>query len=401
MIGRLEFGERRKGTFWIPFLFVLLLHGAISLRLGVVIARDTVRYAAWAEQLRSADITLLDWLAVNPGPRLLHSGFVMLIALLQSIAGERWALLLVAANVICNALTAAIVTRVTLRLTGSSGAGLVALALYALCFEIFLWVRYALSDTTFFFASTLIWLLFLDTLLRDRISFGRCVAIGGAILLALLYRPASLAFIPVALLLPLLRRGPLSRRAVAIGMFVILAAVLLHAMLLRHPDAWPIETFQNSVFKIADEFGRGEVILDRPETYIRDVDSVGDVLLVSGARSIRFFQFISGSFSSAHNAGNIFTFVPLYALFVAAVVMLTRRKLGATAERRAVALSIVWIASFTLLHSLTQLDFDWRYRLPAMAPLLICAGIGFAALRDRQSLSSSEPRPVAPPSTSR
>lgn len=366
-------------------------------------AADSVRYATWAEELRASNFDLAGWLAVNPGPRLLHSGFVVLVAFLQGIAGARWAAALVLLNLICNALTAAVATDVTVRLTRSRFAGAGVLFLYACCFEIFLWVGYALADTTFFFFATLFWLAMLDTVTRDRIGSLRYPALAAAIALALCYRPSSLALIVVAAALPLLRLdpAPFRRKALAAFAIMLIAVTFLHAALLRNPGSWPFALFRQTVFKFADEYARGEVVIGRPETAIAGVDTIGEVMLVSGARFVRFFQFASSGYSGAHNAVNVVVFTILYSLFVAAMAMLAREKLSAR-EALAMKLSIVWVLAFATLHALTQLDFDWRYRLPAMTPLLVGAGIGLAALLARgRRVSSVELPSGAPPSTSR
>jgi hypothetical protein len=43
------------------------------------------------------------------------------------------------------------------------------------------------------------------------------------------------------------------------------------------------------------------------------------------------------------------------------------------------------IVSFTMLHALTAIDYDWRYRVPLFGPMLVLAAIGWTEIVARSA----------------
>lgn len=380
--------DRLLRHLWLPFAGVAAMQFFLLLRLGVGSSPDVARYAGFADQLVASGWNFAEILAPNPGPRLLHIAFITLVAILKTIAGSKWMLALAVINILCHSLTAALIGRTALRITSSALAGMVSLLLFAGCYEVFSWPRWALSDPSFVLLALLVWIWFSNLAAEERTSGWRAFAPVAVAMALVLYRPSALALVPVAIALPLFRRPERRRLLLVMAIVAMTGVPILTAMALQHPERWSGSVVGRPVQRLSTETARGEVVIQRPETFIRGVDSTGDILHVFAARFARYFQFTSQSFSRAHNLLNAVVFVPLYAFYVATIVLLLRGRLSRIEGAHA-RLSLLWIVSFALLHALTQLDFDWRYRLPVMAPMLIAGAFTVARLVRVQDESST------------
>lgn len=379
---------------WLPFAFVAATQLFLLYRLGTGLSSDVVRYSGFADQLVANHWNFSETLAPNFGPRLLHIAFITVVALLKTVAGSKWMLALAIINIVCHSLTAVLIGRATSRLSGSAIAGVTSLLLFAGCYEVFSWPRWALSDPSFVFLSLLAWLWFARLAVREHASSTDFVAPVAVAMTLVLYRPSALALIPIALALPLVRRPEWKRRLLVLTIAAIASSWLLTAWILTTPERWAGGKLGRAVERLSTETKRGEVVIQRPETFIAGVDSTPDMLHVFAARFIRFFQFTSASFSKGHNLLNIAIFTPIYALYLAAIALLLRGRLS-PAEATHARLSLLWTIAFAQLHALTQLDYDWRYRLPVMAPMLIAGGVALARLlRTGNQAPAAAPEPM-------
>jgi hypothetical protein len=87
-------------------------------------------------------------------------------------------------------------------------------------------------------------------------------------------------------------------------------------------------------------------------------------------------------YSLKHNLLNMAFFIPAYAFALSALGFLKRT--GAAGQdkgtQKTAVLCLALIVSFALFHAVTNIDFDWRYRLPIIFPLILLAAIGFDAV---------------------
>jgi hypothetical protein len=91
-------------------------------------------------------------------------------------------------------------------------------------------------------------------------------------------------------------------------------------------------------------------------------------------------------YSRAHTVINMAFFVPAYGLTIAAVM--NRHRLPAP-QRRAVVALVLFLLSVAVFHALLQIEYDHRYRLPALPALVILAAIGLESVRRLQTPASS------------
>jgi hypothetical protein len=89
---------------------------------------------------------------------------------------------------------------------------------------------------------------------------------------------------------------------------------------------------------------------------------------------LHFFQFESRAFSQGHNVANAVLYVPLYVLAAAAVVLLFAGRISGL-QQKVAFLALSGAMTLAASRALTMVDFDWRYRLPAIPMLIIPAAI--------------------------
>jgi hypothetical protein len=81
-----------------------------------------------------------------------------------------------------------------------------------------------------------------------------------------------------------------------------------------------------------------------------------------------YFVYWAPGFSSRHLAINLVFYTILYV----GVVLAAIRAFAAAYA------GLLFAVVFALFHGLQQLDFDWRYRLPCLLPLIYLAIVGYS-----------------------
>tara|TARA_B100002003_G_scaffold218280_1_gene219130 strand:- start:208 stop:768 length:561 start_codon:yes stop_codon:yes gene_type:complete len=138
---------------------------------------------------------------------------------------------------------------------------------------------------------------------------------------------------------------------------------------------------------------RGIVVNNRPYTYHKVPVSVIDYVLIIADKFLHFFAVFTRDYSLKHMIFNHLFFLPAYGLAFITLYEIFRKKSKLSPEEWNLAfLSVIFVLIFALFHSITILDFDWRYRLPCIPPLIVLAGIGSMQLKrywdDFQKLSA-------------
>jgi hypothetical protein len=131
-------------------------------------------------------------------------------------------------------------------------------------------------------------------------------------------------------------------------------------------------------------FGRTETYSSPPHTFLQFV-----ALVIK--RLFYFFVFWAAGYSPIHTVINLVFFVPSLLLGAAALgTACLKPKLLSAAAHSTAAAAVLLFGLFAVFQSLQQLDFDWRYRLPCLALLVVLAGVGWKALEGERQLRVKE-----------
>ncbi len=127
--------------------------------------------------------------------------------------------------------------------------------------------------------------------------------------------------------------------------------------------------------KAIDSYRHGVVVVDRPETRCGNGADVTELMKTAVCRLIAYFRFRAAKFSDLHNFASTLYYVPLYVLGIFG--LLSPRDRAVPGTRHALVLvCVAFIATFSALHMVSIVDFDWRYRLPILPHLLLLSGAG-------------------------
>jgi hypothetical protein len=386
-LARLE--AARPPSLWTAMLAIGACHGAYVLLTGVALGSDSVAYAYWSARLVESgfDYPTLVAEAKSSFPPLLYALFATLLALLRLAFGSGWQVALVALNFAAHVVLGALVVRMAIRLTGSAAAGWGALLLYLACFDLLVWVPFVLSDATFVFLAFAIFTLAAARILGD--SSGWLPVLGPAVA-GIFYRPTGIVLVPDlawAIYLARTKRAKL-RPGAALAAFAAAAVASAFAFgwFMQDPARWPFEALGAPFRETAASYALGEVVSARPETFHAPPLQLGDFVLISADRFLHFFAVDAARFSRGHMLAELTFFLPCYALAAWLAVALFRGRTAFAAPERKVFLAAFGaFFSYALFHGLVQVDFDWRYRTPVLAHLILLAAGGLADLGRRRA----------------
>ncbi|MBI1406231.1 MAG: hypothetical protein GC145_08915 [Caulobacter sp.] len=402
LAARLERGLTRVSsrTYSLLCAAIVLLAGlALIAALGMQISADGKTYHDQATLL--ADKGLGAFLGDVLGWSYL--GMVSMVALARLVFGEGWATGMIGLNLVCLTATGALIGRLVHRLIDRPWLRLVGLVALPACFEVLMWTRFVCSEPLF----TLLMLAALAIAVGP-LTPRRWALLAGLLLAATLWRPtgvvlvAALAF---AAVLPVLaatleswRRQPSGRLALALWLGLLLLVALVFAAIMRHPQLWPFGILKAQFDYARWSYDLGQVVWGRLETYHPKPTGYLDYLSIALARWGQAFALWAQGHSLAHRLYNILYLGPVFALSLWA---LARWSLGAdrmtAAQARFVSLAGGAALSFCLLVALLQVEFDWRYRAPALPVFMITALIGAGLAMDAIRRAR---RPGSPPGRS-
>ena len=375
------------------FAVVALTYAAISLHRGPVFSGDSLTYSRWADLLIAAHFNYLSWPSSieSIDPPLAYSAWVTIVALNKLVLGAHWAYGILVFNLVLAIAVAFMVLALVDRLTSSRlmvvAAGIALLA----AFELWLWIPYVLSDVSFMFVTFAAFYLICARAGRDGGGRWRAAAPLALALLALVYRPAGLPIASTVILATVFRRRIQSlttdgRAAVARGVALSLAlltaiGVVLSAAIISNPDLWPFTFASAWIHELSREYAQGIVVYGRPDTYHASSSGLLAYIWLNIDRLRWFFGFTAAGFSRGHNLANFAFFVPVYLGWFAAVVALMRSKNNfGWATWWTTAVGTLFVVFAWVFHSLQYIDFDWRYRLPALPVLIVLGAIGWREL---------------------
>jgi hypothetical protein len=142
---------------------------------------------------------------------------------------------------------------------------------------------------------------------------------------------------------------------------------------------WP--TAAHALRHVVALYRSGTVVVGRPETSAGAGEGFLVFFGVFLRRLFAFFAFSAKGFSRAHAIAGTLYFVPLYAAALAGVVALLVRRAADPQPRETVAwIALLAVCCIWVSQALVIIDYDWRYRLPIMPPMLILAALGVARL---------------------
>jgi len=159
----------------------------------------------------------------------------------------------------------------------------------------------------------------------------------------------------------------------AIAVLLVIGTFLLAAVM-QDVARWPFTILRGWFAYLKIDYDKGMIAVGRPETWVSPPSQYLDFLAMIYRRWLYFFAITLSGYSKLHNLANVLYFVPAYALAAAALFL-----------RRTAATTLLFLAILvtSAFHGMQEVDFDHRYRLPILPPLIMLAAIGAMEIRQR------------------
>jgi hypothetical protein len=375
--------------------FLGVYYAALAIKRGAIVYEDAAQYRGWALDLieRGYDVAVfLRDVTWDGGDIRMYLSWIALIALLIQAFGDAWATAIVAMNVAWYVLAAIIMLRLVDEIDTSRAAAPIAIGFMFVLWDYYYWASHVLADSS-------VNLMAIGVLAVTAKAVGAptpgkaATGLGLALLVAavaLTFKPQAIAVFAFVLgatiLTPVLRiedsRELALRLKIGLAAGLALCGSVAYAVGAAAADPSIVSAgwLRDMIISQVQDYGRdGSIIWQRYETYIDPPKSALDYALMFALRALYMFAPFARDYSLAHKTVNTIGLLPLYALALAGLWAVLSGHASVAAQKLG-ALALIMIVALVMLHALTAVDYDWRYRVPLFGPMLVLAVIGWERL---------------------
>ena len=372
---------------WFIYLSVSISLMTIHFISGPISSPDTYYYSRLADLLINNNLDFYSYIIAQPA-KIFYFVTVTIFAIAKVISKEYWEVIILALNSACIPVIILLASRIVhlTKLNKYLAAFFPLIFLFSA--DYLIWAKYVLTDTIY--SLLVIWCLYVVTLSLSKDNRGWKVNLIFivSILLLILSRPV---YPPVVLVLCFFYFVPthIIKRKHVISVLLISVPIifLAFAALLKSniPDALNIEILKFSIGMIKD----GVIIHDRPETYIVHNYDYVSIFKILCTRFLYFFAPYSNSFSMLHIIINAIFFVIVALPILISEIFVDRRRVKNHIVLQTKAILMSLIIATAVFHSIILIDYDWRYRYPTIALMILLATIEISLFL-QQKLSTSK-----------
>ena len=368
----------QRHTVWVTLLFVYTAIAFVILYRGSVSSPDTAAYINRAKILISHDFNLFAYYndAYFIIPIYFYTIPVVIFAVLISTFDDQWIVAYQVINLVALFFGLFLYIKIALHFQIRKWLISVSLLIFLISVDYLLWPSYILTDTLF---ATLVMLAIYTVITGPNNHFRYYILVISSSLLLLFFRPSSPPIIAVLFFftfLPSLSQKLLIKKTLffRLALITFLAAVFFSIVIMASASG-AIESKQIDFWRQFIE--QGFVIHNRPETaIIYDSTHLGAFKLYI-YRVVGFFTPFAGSFSATHN---ILNGLQLLGCYIITITMFRHSLVDFeknSNRAKAIALLSTLIVSVAILQSAVAIDYDWRYRYPVIAPLILLSTLIF------------------------
>lgn len=338
-----------------------------NLSIGYIMSSDSKTYSRWADDLIRLDFNLYSYYIQNTfgNPNFIYTIPVFLIALIKLLFGTAWQYAFMIFNLTLVFFSLIIYSKILLLLNIRLLIISITMPLLALSVDLLIWPRYILTDTVFSFLILFTIYFIIKNIVNKKLSFFSIIFL---IILMFLTRPTSLPYIFAIIFFITILKFNINFTPKLSLLFIFLLFILtpfifaiLYQLMKNHLN----EISQVKILIAWVE--AGQIIHDRPETWVKNPDTFFDLVYLYFVRIIFFFKPYFESFSKIHNILNVFqAFIVLLSISLWFFLGQKYNSINKT-------ITLILFISFSVaaFHAFTIIDYDWRYRYPVIMPLLI------------------------------
>jgi len=369
---------------WITFLFVYTFLASVALYKGNVQSPDTQSFVSWADLLINHQFNFFSFFSdshsINSGHAASKSFFyiipVTIIAVLKALFNDHWVSAFQASNLVALFFTLFFYTQIALHFKIRKWLVSASLLTFLISVDYLLWPRYILTDTLF---TSLVMFSIYSVTTRTHNHFRSYILIIATVFLLLFTRPSALPIATVILFfsfLPSLSQTILTTKMLFIQLIsLIFVSAILFSLVIMASTSGVIESDYIDFSRTWVE--KGQVIHDRPDTAIRYEGTYLGAAKLFLYRMVGFFTPFANSFSLGHNILNGLSLFGCYGIILGMFSYSFRDFEKNNKRAMTIALLSTLIISVAIFQSATVIDYDWRYRYPVIAPLILLATLIF------------------------
>lgn len=383
---------------FIGIVLVSIILGLITLMKDVKFSPDSGAYSKYGDLLINHNFNYIEFLAQTDfvTPIALYSAWITIVAITKVIFGDDWGTAIVVINYITVVSTLVLILRATRMVTGKPACFIFACIALIFCYDFHMWITFMLSDILY--ASICFSIIFISlSLFQDpfmpQVRIWSCLILVG---IAMFFRPTFpplIVFIFFSILFGFFFRLEVNdinkrhRLIINLTLFACVAlpaTLLVHSHLLLNPESWPFILFKDWILQISKEYSLGITVYGRPETFNPIPVGILDYFLITISKLFLFFAINFDGYSKGHAIINYLFFLPIYALSAFSLAQLYKRGNGLSPMKWWIIFSCsIFIVLFAIFHSCNQIDYDLRYRVPCLPPLVLMATIGLNELLEK------------------
>ena len=357
----------------LSFLFIIYIFLLNSL--GFIMGGDSFTYLEWVQLIKNNDFSFINNKDEHSQKGYNYLVTVYIMYFFQIIYFQNWQMFFVYFNLCIFFLIFSL-----LLILLNKELKLIPILCFSLYiffgnYEQFLWVRYLLTDYIFYLLVSLLFFMCFIYQIKKNIIY--LIFIFLILVISFFTRPAFVVLFLIVTTLLIINICIKSRLYKFLPLFLLLyffcfaiffeLVIFLNLLEGKFADL--------SFKKIFGYYQEGIIVRNRLHTYI-EINQINllNLLKLFFLKFIYFFVFWDQLYSLKHNILNTIIFFPIYFF---AGYSLFKFKTLTNYQKNLVINCLVFIFCFAFFHSLTLIDYDWRFRLPIYLPLNIVSIIGF------------------------
>jgi len=259
----------------------------------------------------------------------------------------------------------------------NQNVGLIAALIYIFSWEIFRWAEFVLTDSMYIFL--FLACIYYSVKIKKHLDAVSIFILGIMVCLIIMLRPTALVLgiiLGFSIAIMMYKEKKYKVLLISVGTVSIVVAILLSYSGLGNPNSYGLSWFKGYFGSL---FLKGQVISGMPEYDFKFwgdlstaslAEKIGYYSLLILRRIIAFWTFYFPKFSFSHNLLSILTVFPVIVFGVFGMIKSTFVKSSTN------WMLICLILLYTLFHSMTDIDYDQRYRAPILSLLTIYAAYG-------------------------
>ena len=333
---------------------------------GYSMSSDSFTYSIWADDLIKLDFNLLNYFKQNTyiRPNYIYTTPVIIIALFKLLFQSSWQFAFMILNLILVFFCLITFSKILTLLNVRALAIALSMPLITLSIDLLIWPRFILSDTIFAFLVLFAILIIVKSIVDEKIYYFVLITL---IILMFLTRPTSVPYIFSIISFIIISRLKINYNPKLILLFIFSLSFFSPFILAVLHEFMKVYLISYSeVSNWIKQVEIGMIIHDRPETWVNKPNTFIEVVYLYFKRFIFFFNPYIKAFSKIHIILNLLQTLVLFVSLTVWYFLGNNLKL----INKSIFVIVLVSISVAAFHSLTLIDYDWRYRFPLILPLL-------------------------------